>query len=175
MADTTFTNYVTPVDESWLNDVNDSVYTTTPAALALKEVASNKSIDVVTDQASDTKYPSVKSVFDWVVSVFVGKTSATGSAIIPSGTTAQRDGTPVAGYTRFNTEFAKPEVYNGTAWSGLGGATGAGGDDVFYENSNTVTTSYTITSGKNAMVAGPLTIDAAATVTVPAGSTLHII
>ena len=51
-----------------------------------------------------------------------------------------------------------------------GGATGAATDDVFYENGQTVTNSYSITSGKNAMSTGPITIDSGATVTVPAGS-----
>lgn len=34
------------------------------------ENVANKSTDVATDQASNTKYPSVKSVFDWASSVF---------------------------------------------------------------------------------------------------------
>jgi len=51
-----------------------------------------------------------------------------------------------------------------------GGATGAATDDVFYENGQTVTNSYSITSGKNAMSTGPITIDSGATVTVPTGS-----
>lgn len=48
------------------------------------------------------------------------KTSSTGSAVIPSGTEAQRDGSPSAGYLRFNTDIDKPEIYNGTAWSPVG-------------------------------------------------------
>lgn len=51
-----------------------------------------------------------------------------------------------------------------------GGATGASTDDVFYENGQTVTNSYSITSGKNAMSTGPITINAGATVTIPTGS-----
>jgi hypothetical protein len=34
------------------------------------EVLVNKSISVVTDQASDIKFPSVKAIFDWAVSTF---------------------------------------------------------------------------------------------------------
>lgn len=51
-----------------------------------------------------------------------------------------------------------------------GGATGAGTDAVFYENDQEVTGSYTITTGKNAMSAGPIEIDSGVTVTVPSGS-----
>ena len=39
-----------------------------------------------------------------------------------------------------------------------------------YENTQTVTTSYTITAGSSAMSAGPITLAAGVTVTVPSGS-----
>jgi hypothetical protein len=101
----------------------------------------------------------------------VEKTSATGSALLPAGTQAQRDGTPSAGFLRFNTDLAKPEVYNGTAWGSVGGgATGGGSDDIFIQNGQTVTTSYTITASKNAMSTGPITVNSSITVTVPTGS-----
>ena len=44
-----------------------------------------------------------------------------------------------------------------------------------YENTQTVTTSYTITAGSNALSAGPITIDTAATVTIPTGSVWVIV
>ena len=43
-------------------------------------------------------------------------------------------------------------------------------NDVFYENSQTITADYTITSGKNAMTAGDITINTGVVVTVPTGS-----
>ena len=55
------------------------------------------------------------------------------------------------------------------------GATGGGSDEIFYENGQNVTTDYTITNGKNAMAAGPITIDSGATVTVGSGETLTIV
>jgi hypothetical protein len=39
-----------------------------------KENVSNKSTNVNTDQASNTKYPSVKAVFDWATNLFVPTT-----------------------------------------------------------------------------------------------------
>lgn len=51
------------------NDANFA--TTVTDALATKEALANKSISVVTDLASDTKYPSVKAVYDWAISLFV--------------------------------------------------------------------------------------------------------
>ncbi len=50
------------------------------------------------------------------------KTSATGSSVLPSGTTAQRDGTPSAGYLRFNSSTTEFEGYNGTTWGSIGGS-----------------------------------------------------
>ena len=55
------------------------------------------------------------------------------------------------------------------------GATGGGSDEVFYENDQTVTTNYTITNGKNAMAAGPITVNSGVTVTVGSGETLTIV
>lgn len=98
-------------------------------------------------------------------------TSLTGSQKTPVGTTAQRDGTPATGFFRFNTTTTKFEGYNGTAWGSVGGgATGAGSDDVFVENSLVVTANYTITAGKSASSVGTITINTGVTVTVPSGS-----
>lgn len=103
-------------------------------------------------------------------------TSATGSEILPVGTTAQRDGTPASGYIRFNSDYGQFEGYNGSAWGAIGaGATGGGNNSVFFENEQVVTDDYTITTGKNAMSAGPITIDTGITVTVPTDSTWVIV
>jgi hypothetical protein len=48
--------------------------------------------------------------------------AATGSEILPTGTTGQRDASPAAGYLRFNTTSTEFEGYNGTAWSSVGGS-----------------------------------------------------
>jgi hypothetical protein len=58
-----------------------------------------------------------------------------------------------------------------TSWGVVSaGATGAGGDEIFYENEQNVTTSYSISTNKNAMSAGEITIDSGVTVTVSSGS-----
>lgn len=51
----------------------------------------------------------------------VEQTAATGAAIIPSGTEAQRPGSPVAGHLRFNDDTDTFEGYNGTEWGSIGG------------------------------------------------------
>jgi len=61
------------------------------------------------------------------------------------------------------------------SWGTAGGATGGGTDDVFYENAQTVTTSYTLTTNKNALSAGPITINSGATVTIPSGQSWSIV
>jgi hypothetical protein len=102
----------------------------------------------------------------------VGKTGNTGSAIVPSGTTAQRDGSPSNGYFRYNSDLDSFEGYVDGAWGGVGGAQAGG---VIYENSQTVTSNYTITTGKNGFSVGPITIDSGVAVTVPSGSVWTII
>lgn len=102
-------------------------------------------------------------------------TTSTGLFALPSGTTAQRPASPVVGL-RFNSQLGQFEGWNGTAWGGVGGgATGGGSDRVFLENDQTVTTNYTITSGRNAVSAGPVTVTPGITVTIPAGSTWRIV
>ena len=58
---------------------------------------------------------------------------------------------------------------------GGGGATGTGGDQIFFENDLTVTGTYTIPTGKNAGTFGPVTINSGVTVTVPTGSVWTIV
>jgi hypothetical protein len=97
--------------------------------------------------------------------------SATDAIKIASGTTAERPGSPAAGQLRYNTTLNKFEGYNGTVWSSVGGgATGGGADTVFYENTRTVTTNYSISASNNAHSVGPITVNSGITVTIPSGS-----
>jgi hypothetical protein len=56
-----------------------------------------------------------------------------------------------------------------------GGATGGGDDQVFVENEQVVTASYTLPTGKNASSVGPVSLDAGVTVTISANSTWVIL
>lgn len=95
--------------------------------------------------------------------------SNTASIRLPNGTTGQRPGSPASGMIRYNSDTGSFEGYT-TTWGSIGGgATGGGGDQVFQENELTVTTSYTLSTGKNAMSVGPITIDSGVTVTIPSG------
>ena len=110
---------------------------------------------------------------------FTGKVihNYTSSLTIPSGTTAQRDGSPAVGMFRHNSTLNQFEGYNNGAWGAIGGgagATGGGTDEVFFLSDTNVTEDFTIPSGKNAHTVSPI-IDSGKTVTVSAGSLLVIL
>ena len=54
------------------------------------------------------------------------------------------------------------------SWSAAGGNTTTNG---LYEHAHTISSNYSITSGNNAITAGPITINTGVSVTVPTGST----
>lgn len=68
-------------------------------------------------------------------------------------------------------------LLKGTAISGgtATGATGGGADAVFYENSQVITTSYTLSAGKNALTAGPVTANTGTVITIPDNATWSIV
>jgi len=130
------------------------------------------------DQVGITTAGAVRATFSATAITFTGNVllSGTGYLDLPVGTTAQRPGTPNSGMIRFNSTLTQFEGYNGTAWGQIGaGATGGGADTVFFENGQTVTTNYTLTTNKNAVSAGPITINAGITVTVPSGQSWVIV
>ena len=81
--------------------------------------------------------------------------SGTGQIKVPSGTQAQRSGSPVAGMFRYNTDTNGFEGHNGTVWGGIGG----GNPWV------TKTSAYTAVAGDRLLVD---TSSAAITITLPA-------
>lgn len=126
-------------------------------------------------ELTSTNVQDALSELDSEVTNKVVQTSTTGAAVIPTGSTAQRPSTPIEGHFRRNKELGQWEGYDGAQWSGIGGASGGGGNPFCYENDITITTDYTITAGKNAMTAGPITIADGVTVTIPDGSTWSVV
>ena len=64
-------------------------------------------------------------------SIAVPQTGVSGSAVLPAGTTAQRDAIPIAGYMRFNQTTGQFEGYNGNQWGAIGGGASAVSTQVF--------------------------------------------
>ena len=99
----------------------------------------------------------------------VGTYIVTPSQTVAPGTAISD--TPVVGMVRYNNTTNAFEGYGQSGWAGIGGgATGAGGDEVFILNSQVITTSYAIPSSKNASSTGPLTVNSGVTITIPSGS-----
>ena len=105
-----------------------------------------------------------------------------GDAILVTNTVGIQSGGVAIGTSRTlnfigtgNTVTVNSDVIDISIAGGGGGAVGAGTDKVFYENDQTVTQSYTISAGKNAMVAGPLAVASGKTITIPSGSELTIV
>jgi hypothetical protein len=76
IADSTDKRYVTDAqltvigNTSGANTGDNAVNSLYSGLAASKEDVANKSTSVTTDQASNTKYPSVKAVYDWAVGLF---------------------------------------------------------------------------------------------------------
>ena len=85
--------------------------------------------------------------------------------------------TSSTGVTVSGTVAATSYTGDGSQLTGIsaGGASGGGSDEVFYENDQNVTSNYTITNGKNAMSAGPITVNSGVTVTVGDGETWTVV
>lgn len=75
--------------------------------------------------------------------------------------------------------ITKAIICNGTdmteVTSSGGGGGGSSGYGLLYENNTIAATSYTITAGKNAMSAGPITVNSGVVITVPVGSVYTIV
>ena len=61
------------------------------------------------------------------------------------------------------------------AWGSAGGATGGGTDAIFWNNGQTVNTSYSIPASTNSGSFGPIVISSSATITIPSSSSWTVI
>jgi len=84
--------------------------------------------------------------------------------------------TTSTGVSVIGTVAATSYTGDGSSLTGISaGASGGGSDEIFWENGQNVTSNYTITNGKNAMSAGPITINSGVTVTVGSGETWTVV
>jgi hypothetical protein len=165
---------------TWANvpdaNITQSSVTQHQAALSVTESQISDLQSYITDytvtEGDVTAHQAALSITESQVSdlgLYVEKTSNTGSAEVPSGTTAQRDVSPNAGYLRFNSTTSGFEGYDGSAWGEIGGGGGASAGGAIYENEDTITSSYTIAAGKNGHSVGPITISSGVVVTITSG------
>lgn len=149
MPSTTFING-TVIQPDWLNDVNTVTYTTVPSVLTITGLLAVNGNTLVVNTSESLK--------------------------LPVGTTAQRPGTPTVGVIRYNSDLSQYEGYGSVGWAPIGGAAKGGpNSQVFFENDVSVISDYTITTSKNAMTAGPITINNGVTITVPNGSVWTVV
>lgn len=98
----------------------------------------------------------------------INQGDVSGASVMPSGTTAERPASPIAGMQRFNTDLAVMEYYNGTEWTQnfaqysiefllVGGGGGGGGNDgpaaASGASGGAVVGGYTITNGEQLTIA----------------------
>ena len=167
----------TTIASSWANNtMNDLAAALTDSVAADGQTPMTGNLDLNTHKivnlVAGTASGDAIEFAQFKTPTFTGNVtmSSTGFALIPAGTTAERPVSPANGQIRYNTTTSQFEGYQGGAWGQLGGgATGAGGDEVFVENSRVVTTNYTIPVGKSAESVGPITINSGISVTVSSG------
>ena len=145
---------------------------TTTGLLKIRNAANSAFVTIGTLASTNLGLASLAGA-TFTGDVILGTTTA---LELPDGTTGQRPGSPVNGMIRYNTTLNQFEGYKASAWGAIGGgATGGSSDDIFYENGQTVTTDYTLSTGKNAMSAGPISINSGVTVTVPSGASWVVV
>jgi len=148
-----------------LDDIGDgSTYKLSHNSLTDALLSKLNAIEAAADVTDATNVDAAGAVME---------SGATASAKIPSGTTVQRDGSPSAGYFRWNTTTGGAEIYDGSAWGLVGG--GNTTDEPLWEHESVVSSNYVMTDGNNAVSCGPITINTGYSVTVGSGSTWAIV
>ena len=91
-----------------------------------------------------------------VLASVVNATATTGSAILPSGTTAQRDASPLGGYLRWNSTTNMSEIYNDntSAWQSVGDVTLTGTQTLTNKTINAATLGGTHTASSGLKITG---------------------
>ena len=143
-----------------------------PASTAATALVAGTTYQILT--VGSTDFTSVGASNNNVGTIFQATGAATGSGTV-SGQQGVEKGEE---WLDTSTTPNKLKIYNGSAWVETGGGgypSGGGSDEWALEHDNTVTTSYSIGSGKNVVSAGPVSVNASAVVTVPATTTWVII
>jgi hypothetical protein len=108
---------VVPTEKAIVTYVTTQLASGAAEGFRLKDANNNTvlTVDTNEDGSSDTVDVTINST---LVSQIADQ-----YILIPKGTTAERPGSPVSGYLRFNTTTGSLEVYTGTNWNPVGGLT----------------------------------------------------
>jgi hypothetical protein len=135
----------------------------------------SRSIQTIAPTPGTVSSSSIQSGAVGPIQLDYASSSGNGAIQLPIGTTSQRP-SGAFGEMRYNSQANTFEGYSTTGWGSIGGgATGGGGDTIFVQNGQAVTTNYTIPVGINAMSTGPISINSGVTVTIPANSVWAVI
>lgn len=145
------------------------------------EVGTIYMIDTTTTSLTGSIQSSAK-VGDFVTVVDLSGSFDTNSLVInsPGGETILGESYYVAENENAVYQFVKAsatewKVFGMGGGGGGGSAVGTNGNQVFFENDQIVTASYSITPNKNAMSAGPIVINDGVVVTIPTSSNWIIV
>ena len=139
-----------------------ATFTGNVAALNISTANVTATGNVAANNIAITGFANAASVIASGNSQFNG----TGALKIPVGTNGQRP-TPATGMVRFSSTDVQFEGYNGSQWTSIGGAAAGG---AVYENKQSITANYTMSTNYNGESVGPIQIDSGVTVTIPSGS-----
>ena len=155
----------------YLDGVTSAIQTqlNAKAALASPELTGTPTAPTAASTVSSTQIATTAFA--------VPRTSTTGSAILPVGTTGQRDASPVDGMIRYNSTTMGFEGYFNGQWQSVGGGQMFGNalvKAVSY-NAQTISENITVTAGLNAYSVGDITINNGYTMTIENGSVYKIL
>ena len=138
---------------------------------ALKDPAGNVKVQA---QASGAVYTGIHTFSS---AIDIGSNIKIGNAGVVTATSFTGSGANLTSLPAANLTGALPAI-SGANLTNLPPSAPVGGastNTVFFENDTAVGVGYSITSGKNAMSAGPISINAGIAVTVPSGSSWTIV
>lgn len=182
MADTTFVDGVTLVPASWLNDVNDAVYTTIPSLPTATVVQNSTSTTLSSVSGTDTILgvltPTLTSYSNGQTFRFTAVATNTGAVTINIDGLGAKAITKTGATPLVAGDIAIGAVvqitYDGTQFqlvSGAGGSSSSQGA----VNLLTQATGVTVPALSGQSLVGPITIPVGQAITVPAGSRLVIL
>ena len=178
VPDARFPSTLPAVNGSALTNLNGSnIASGTVAAARVATLNQDTTGNAATATALETARTIAGVSFDGTANISLNNNAITNGAgyITGSSLNASNLDSGTIPDARFPATLPAISGANLTNLPASGGPTGGGSDEIFTENDQTMTTDYTITDGKNAMCAGPITINSGVTLTIGSGENLVIV